>query len=49
MIINAAYKLTLSADAYKISAPRPTFKAIIRRKKVQGKIVVMPVGKEVKS
>jgi len=28
MIIPAAYKLSLSKDAYKISAPRPTFKVI---------------------
>jgi len=28
MIIPAAYKLSLSRDAYKISAPRPTFKVI---------------------
>jgi len=51
MIIPAAYKLTLSASAYKISAPRPTFTPVIRRKKIQGSIVlVLPVGKkEVKS
>jgi len=28
MIIPAAYKLSLSRDAYKISAPRPTFKIV---------------------
>jgi len=33
MIIPAVYKLSLSKDAYKISAPRPTFKIIsIKRK-----------------
>ena len=51
MIIPAAYKMSLSANAYKISSPRPTFTPVLRRKKVQGSVVlVLPVGKkEVKS
>ena len=54
MIINAAYKMSLSASAYKISPNRPTFTPVLRRVKKAGSIVlVLPVGKngkkEVKS
>jgi len=54
MIINAAYKTSLSASAYKISNTRPTFTPVLRRVKKAGSIVlVLPVGKngkkEVKS
>ena len=45
MIINAAYKMSLSASAYKISPNRPTFTPVLRRVKKAGKIVsVMPVA-----
>jgi hypothetical protein len=52
MIIPAAYKTSLSANAYRISSPRPTFTPVLRRKKKNNEILfVMPVGKkkEVKS
>lgn len=46
MIINAAYKTTLSASAHRITPAQPTFTYVYLRRKIAGAVILMfPHGK----